>query len=45
MRSTTIIHEIMIGLLMGMLIVAMIIGASIQHADRVEALAVMEVGE
>lgn len=40
-----IIHDILIGLLMGMLIVGMIIGASIQHADRIDALAVVEVGE
>ena len=40
-----IILDILIGLITGMLIVGMIIGASIQHADRIEALAVMEVGE
>jgi len=40
-----IIHDILIGLLMGVLIVGMIIGASIQHADRIKALAAVEVGE
>lgn len=40
-----IILDILIGLLLGMLIVGMIIGASIQHADRIEALAAVEVGE
>ena len=40
-----IILDILIGLLMGVLIVGMVIGASIQHADRIEALAAVEVGE
>ena len=40
-----IILDILIGLLMGMLIVGMIVGASIQHADRINAIAIMEVSE
>lgn len=40
-----IILDILIGLLMGVLIVGMVIGASIQHADRINDLAVMEVRE
>lgn len=40
-----IIHDILIGLIGGLLIVGMIIGASIQHADRIDALAAVEVGE
>lgn len=38
-----IIIDILIGLILGMAIVTVIIGASIQHADRIEALAAMEV--
>ena len=40
-----IILDILIGLILGMAIVTMIIGSSIQHADRIEALAAMEVSE
>ena len=40
-----IILDILIGLIGGLLMVTMIIGASIQHADRIEALAAVEVGE
>ena len=40
-----IILDILIGLLMGVLIVGMIISASIQHADRIGAMAAVEVGE
>ena len=35
----------LIALLCGAAIVCSIIGSSIQHADRIEALAAMEVGE
>lgn len=40
-----IILDILIGLIGGLLMITMIIGASIQHADRIEALAAVEVGE
>lgn len=35
----------LIGMVMAVLMVSMVIGASIQHADRIEALAAVEVGE
>ena len=40
-----IILDILIGLIIGVMMVGTIIGASIQHADRIEDLAVLEVGE
>ena len=40
-----IIRDILIGMLCGVAMVTMIIAASIQHADRIEALSAMEVGE
>ena len=42
---TAIIRDFLIGILIGVAMVASIIGASIQHQDRSAALAVMEVTE
>ena len=40
-----IINDILIGLIGGVLIVGMIFGSAVQHQDRINAIAAMEVGE
>jgi len=44
-RLASGLQTILIGLIGALAIIGMIIGASIQHQDRLPALAAMEVGE